>query len=69
MVSSSAQAQPTVAKSAYRDLGLLFKLRKKSLVAVAFFWAYLKKYGCLLGKSDKQLCFFIYVRCILQYID
>ncbi len=36
---------------------------------VAFFWAYFTKYGCLLGKSDKQLRFFIYVRRILQYID
>ncbi len=32
---------------------------------------YLKKkiYVCLLGKSDKQLCFFIYVHHILQCID
>ncbi len=34
---------------------------KKSLVAVAVFWAYLKKYGCLLRKSDKPFRFFIYV--------
>ncbi len=42
---------------------------KKSLVAVAVFWAYLKKYGCLLRKSDKPFSFFIYVRLILQCID
>ncbi len=63
----------TVAKSAYYKrlcASLFVKLREKNPWSrVAFFWAYLKKYGCLLGKSEKQLCFFIYVRRILQCID
>ncbi len=55
----------------YSTLGFFFckVAGKKSLVAGCGFWAYLKKYGCLFGKSDKQLCFFIYVRRILQCID
>ncbi len=36
---------------------------------VVVFWAYFKRYGCLFGKSDKRLHFFIYVHHILQYID
>ncbi len=51
-----------------RDFGLLF-LGKKSLIAGCGFLVLFKKYGRLLGNSDKQLCFFIYVCRILQCID
>ncbi len=65
--------QSTVAKSSYYTrlwASFFVKLREKNPWSrVAVFWAYLKIYGCLLGKSDKQLCFFIYVRRILQCID
>ncbi len=44
------------------------KLWEKIPGRVAVFWPYFTKYGCL-GKSDKQLNFFIYVRRILQCID
>ncbi len=67
------RARATVAKSAYYTrlwASFFVKLRGKNLWSrVAVFWAYLKKYGCLLGKSDKRLHFFIYVRRILQCID
>ncbi len=55
----------------YPTLGFFFcKVAEKNPWSrVAFFWAYFTKYGCLLGKSDKQLRFFIYVRRILQCID
>ncbi len=55
----------------YATLGFFFckVAGKNPWSRVAVFWAYFTKYGCLLGKSDKQLCFFIYVRRILQYID
>ncbi len=55
----------------YTTLGFFFcKVAGKNPWArVAVFWAYFKRYGCLLGKSDKQLRFFIYVRRILQCID
>ncbi len=33
-----------------------------------FFGAYFKTYGCLLGKSDKQIIFFIYVRRIMHWL-
>ncbi len=63
----------TVAKSAYHtQLWASFFCKVAGTnpwSRVAVFWAYFKKYGCLLGKSDKQLRFFIYVRRILQYID
>ncbi len=41
----------------YATLGFFFvKLREKNPWSrVVVFWAYLKKYGCLLGKSDKRL--------------
>ncbi len=56
----------TVAKSTYYTrlwASFFVKLReKKSLVAGCGFLGYFTKYGCLLGKSDKRLCFFIYVR-------
>ncbi len=62
-----------VAKSAYYTLlwtSFFVKLREKIPGRVFFFFgAYLNKHGCLLGKSDKQLRFFIYVRRILQCID
>ncbi len=55
----------------YPTLGFFFckVVGKNPWSRAAFFWAYFTKYGCLLGKSDKQLRFFIYVRRILQYID
>ncbi len=55
----------------YATLGFFFckVAGKNSWSWVAVFWAYFKRYGCLLGKSDKQLRFFIYVRHILQCID
>ncbi len=55
----------------YPTLGFFFckVAGKNPWSRVAFFWAYFTKYGCLFGKSDKQLRFFIYVRRILQYID
>ncbi len=60
----------TVAKSTYYTrlwASFFVKLREKNPWSrVAVFWAYFTKYGCLLGKSDKRLCFFIYVR---QCID
>ncbi len=63
----------TVVKSAYYTrlwASFFVKLREKNPWSrVAVFWAYFTKYGCLLGKSDKQLRFFIYVRHILQCID
>ncbi len=63
----------TVAKSAYYTrLWASFFCKvagKNPWSRVAVFWAYFTKYGCLIGKSDKQLCFFIYVRRILQCID
>ncbi len=36
----------------------LLYVRKSWVVGCSFVWAYFKKYGCLLGKSNKQLCFF-----------
>ncbi len=63
----------TVAKSAYyMRLWASFFCEvagKNPWSRVAVFWVYFKKYGCLFGKSDKRLRFFIYVRHILQYID
>ncbi len=60
----------TVAKSTYYTrlwASFFVKLREKNPWSRdAVFWAYFTKYGCLLGKSDKRLCFFIYVR---QCID
>ncbi len=55
----------------YATLGFFFckVAGKNPWSRVAVFWAYFTKYGCLLGKSDKQLRFFIYVRRILQCID
>ncbi len=55
----------------YATLGFFFckVAGKNPWSGVAVFWAYFKRYGCLLGKSDKQLCFFIYVRRILQCTD
>ncbi len=55
----------------YQTLGFFFckVARENPWSQVAVFWAYFKKYGCLLGKSDKRLRFFIYVRHILQCID
>ncbi len=51
----------TVAKSAYYMrlwASFFVKLREKNPWSrVAVFWAHLKKYGCLFGKSDKQLRF------------
>ncbi len=60
----------TVAKSAI-TLGFFFckVAGKNPWSRVAVFWAYFKKYGCLLGKSDKQLRFFIYVRRSNALID
>ncbi len=54
----------------YATLGFFFckVAGKNPWSRVAVFWAYFTKYGCL-GKSDKQLHFFIYVRRILQCID
>ncbi len=53
----------------YATLGFFFcKVAGKNPWSRVF-WAYFTKYGCLLGKSDKQLRFFIYVRRILQCID
>ncbi len=54
-----------------RTLGFFFckVAGKNPWSRVAVFWGLFKKGGCLLGESDKQLCFFIYVRRILQCID
>ncbi len=72
VVTQTTWVSATVAKFAYykRHFSFFVNLREKIHGrGFAFFWAYLKKYGCLLEKSDKQLCFFIYVRRILQCID
>ncbi len=59
----------TVAKSALWA-SFFVKLRGKIPGrGLQFFWGLFKKGGCLLGESDKQLCFFIYVHRILQCID
>ncbi len=54
-----------------RDFGFFFckVAGKNPWSRVAVFWAYFTKYGCLIGKSDKQLCFFIYVRSYSPCID
>ncbi len=46
----------------YATLGFFFckVAGKNPWSRVAVFWAYLKKDGCLLGKSDKRLRFFMY---------